>query len=206
MQITWLGLSSFEIKASTGGGDVRIVLDPYQPTVGLKLSRALEAEIVYVSHDGEDANNVAAVGGSPFVIEFPGEYETNGVFAFVTAIDEGRVVRFDIEGMSIVHLGNLSRKLKEDELDRLGQVDVLMLPVGGGRVLTPKVAQEVLASIEPRVVIPMTYHLDGVKEKLEPVHTFTKALGAARQESLPKYKVTRKDLPEDDMLVMTLTK
>ncbi|MBI4598893.1 MBL fold metallo-hydrolase [Candidatus Uhrbacteria bacterium] len=210
MQIVWHGLSCFEVTSKTPDGDVTLVLDPYAPETGLKLPRSLSADLVAATHGGEDAHHVEAVEGEPFLIDMPGEFEAKGVFVFGihAPLQKGsrdhRIFCVEQEGLRLVHLGALDRPLTDEELQQLGQVDILMVPVGGGRVLSPKAASEVISQVEPRVVIPMSHQLPGLKEEAAGVESFCKELGVCRREEGTKYKVTRRDLPEEDMLVMTL--
>ena len=216
MQILWHGLSCFEITTSTVDGEVTVVTDPYGNETGLRFPRTLEANVILVSHDEEDANNLSAVSGSPKVIDMPGEFEVRNVFLFGVDAPLKREVkgkrisncmfRIETEGMHVAHLGALDRALTDVELQELENIDILMIPVGGGKVLSPKLAAEVIAQIEPRVVIPMTYNLPNLKEELATVDQFCKELGACKREDMNKYKVSRKDLPEDDMLIVTLNR
>ncbi len=215
MQISWHGLSCFEIKTTTPSGEVTLVVDPYDNATGLRFPRTLEAQVLAMSHDHEDANNRSAVAGNPFVIARPGEYEVKGVFVYATLLAPdpkdakaapSMIFRFESEGMHIGHLGALNRELTTEELQALENIDILMIPVGGGRVLTPKLASEVISQIEPRVIIPMTHGIANLKESFSTEADFCKALGTCRREETNKYKVTRKDLPEDDMLVVALAR
>ncbi len=207
MTITWHGFSCFEIETKTSQGDVRIVIDPYDNATGLRFPRTLTAEVLLVSHDEQDANNTSAVLGNPYLINLQGEFEVKDVFVFGVPLNKGNLgFRIEAEGMRLAHLGALNRALTDEELQALENVDVLMVPVGGGRVLTPATAPEVIAQIEPRVVIPMTHGIEGVKEKLAGVDEFCKSLGACKREEMNKFKFTRKDLPEEDMIIMSLTR
>ncbi|HLD21179.1 MAG TPA: MBL fold metallo-hydrolase [Patescibacteria group bacterium] len=216
MQISWNGFSSFEIITKTSSGDVRLVTDPYQNSTGLRFPRTLEAEILLESHDEEDANNREAVVGSPYIIDLPGEFEVRSVFVFgVSAVlkreEKGRKIqnllfRIETEGMRLAHLGALDRPLTDEELQKLENIDILMIPVGGGRYMDPSIASEVISQIEPRVVIPMTHALPSMKEPLSSIDDFCKAFGTCRREDMNKYKVTRKDLPEEDMVIISLTR
>lgn len=215
MYISWFGLSCFEIGASTSSGEARLVSDPYDGDTGLKAPRALEAEIVTISRNEKDANSVAVVGGSPFIIRIPGEYEVREIFVFgipapLATTRKGSanhvIYRFEMEQMRIAHLGAIDRPLTNQELESLENIDILILPVGGGRVLNPQQAVEVIEQVEPRVVIPMFYGLPGLKEELGDVESFCSALGTCRRETTSKFKITKKDLPEDDMLIMVLSK
>src|SRR3989338_1831179 len=214
MFITWHGLSCFEIVAKTSKGEVTIVIDPYGNETGLRFPRALEAQLVLSSHNEEDANNTTAVAGHPFVVNAPGEFEVKDVFVYSisapTKGDEKRksndnlIFRVEVEETRLAHLGALDRPLTNDELSQLENIDILMIPVGGGRVMSPKVAVEVLAEIEPRIIIPMMHAIENVKEKLAGIDDFCKALGACKRENTAKYKVSRKDLPEEDMMMVVL--
>ncbi len=183
-----------------------MVTDPYDNETGLRFPRSLEADIVCVSHAEGDANNLSAVGGDPFVVAMPGEYEVKDVFVYASQVGETCVFRIESEGLHIAHLGSLNRELTDKELEQLGTIDILMIPVGGGRVLSPKLASVVIAQIEPRVVIPMTHSIANMKEKFATADDFCKALGTCRRETSNKYKVSRKDLPEEDMMIMELTR
>jgi L-ascorbate metabolism protein UlaG (beta-lactamase superfamily) len=207
MNITWHGLSCFEIEAKTAQGDVRIVADPYENTTGLRFPRTLEAEILLVSHNETDANNTSSVLGRPYLINLPGEYEVRDVFVFGIPLNKGNIAYcIEAEGMRLAHLGALNRALTDDELQKLGNVDVLMVPVGGGRVLSPSTASDVIGQIEPRIVIPMMHAVDGVKEKLSGIEEFCKALGTCKREDMNKLKITAKELPEEEMKIVSLTR
>ncbi|MFA6131901.1 MAG: MBL fold metallo-hydrolase [Patescibacteria group bacterium] len=211
MNISWHGLSSFEITTKTPAGEVTLVTDPYVNETGLRFPRTLTADLVAVSHDEADANNTEAIQGKPFVVNTPGEYEVKGVFVYSISaplaekgMEDHRIFRFEIEGVHLAHLGALNRVLTDDELAELKNIDILMIPAGGGRVLSPKLASEVIEQLEPRVVIPMTHSVEGLKENLGTADAFCKALGVCQRETTNKYKVTKRDLPEEDMLIMTL--
>jgi L-ascorbate metabolism protein UlaG (beta-lactamase superfamily) len=171
----------------------------------------MEADLVVASHEGADSGNIEAIQGKPFVIDMPGEYEVKGIFVYsipAPLAEKGmaahRIFRFEIEGMHLAHLGALNRSLTDAELAELKNIDILMVPVGGERVLTPKLASEVIEQLEPSVVIPMTYSIEGLKEKLGAVGAFCKVLGVCQRETVNKYKVSKRDLPDEDMLVVTL--
>ena len=207
MQFTWHGLSCFEIVAKTAQGEITLVTDPYGNETGLR-TRALEAQIVTMSHDAEDANNKTVVAGAPFLIDKPGEYEVKGVFVYATsapiASGEHLLTRIETEGMSVGHLGAIDRELTDQELEAMRGVDVLLIPVGGGRVLDAKRAAAVMQQIEPRIVIPMTYAIPTLKETLGSLEDFYKAVGSCRKEESNKYKIAKKDLPEEELVCVTL--
>lgn len=214
MQITWNGLGSFTIVSKPLDGDVTLVTDPYDNATGLRFPRTLSAAIVVSSHKGDEAGNVSAVSGEqnkkPFAIDHPGEYEVKGVFIKGIQADkkdgtEHTIYRIGTEGMQIAFLGALDRPLKDDEIQALGNIDVLVVPVGGGAVLGKDDANEVVSQIEPRLVVPSHFNVKGLKLKREDVEGFCKEL-ACPTEEMNKLKVTKSSLPQEDINIAVLSK
>ncbi|MDD5738519.1 MAG: MBL fold metallo-hydrolase [Candidatus Pacebacteria bacterium] len=210
MNIVWHGQSFFEIGVKNRKeGEVKIVIDPFEADfVGLKFPKT-EADIVLISHNHKDHSNYRAVGGSPFIIDAPGEYEVKDVFiksvlAFhdnVNGKERGSVIMFTIqaEGMKVGFLSDLGQKeLTSQQVDDLGDVDILLIPVGGTYTIGAKDAAEIINQIEPGIVIPMHYKIPGLKIELEDVSKFLKEMGSESIEPLPKAKITQKDLPGED--------
>lgn len=214
MTITWLGHSCFKIQDK----EVTVVTDPYDSSVGFKLPR-LSADIVTISHDHYDHNNIDGVhgiGGEPFLISGPGEYEVKGVFVYGIPFwhdksqgkerGENIVYRIEMEGISVAHLGDLGHTLSEEQTSKLDGVDILLIPVGGKYTIGAREATEVINEIEPRIVIPMHYKIHGLKLDIDPVDKFLKEMGASKAEKLPKLKISKKDLPQEETKVILLEK
>ncbi len=215
MTITWLGHSCFKIQDK----EVTIVTDPYDSSVGFKLPR-LSADIVTVSHNHYDHNNTAAVRGTsekgPFIISSPGEYEIKGVFVYGIPSwhdkNEGRergeniICRIEIDGISVAHLGDLGHTLDEEQITKLEGVDILLIPVGGVYTVGAREAVEIINQIEPRIVIPMHYKIPGLKLDIDPVDKFLKEMGAGKAEKLSKLKISKKDLPKEEIKVILFEK
>jgi L-ascorbate metabolism protein UlaG (beta-lactamase superfamily) len=212
MYITWLGQSCFKLQDKIGSDSVMLVTDPYDDKIGLKMPH-FEADIVTISHDHYDHNNVGAIRGNPLVINTAGEYETKGVFiegveAWHDSQDgkeRGQTIiyRIEMEGMSITHLGDLGHILDTKQLEKLEGTDILLIPVGGKYTINAAKAVEVISQIEPRIVIPMHYKVTGLKIDLDGVDKFIKELGIKpRQEE--KLKISKKDLPQEDMELVIL--
>ncbi|MFZ5364402.1 MAG: MBL fold metallo-hydrolase [Patescibacteria group bacterium] len=214
MTITWLGQSCFKIQI----GDVTLVTDPYNSEVGFKLPR-LTADIVTVSHDHFDHNNtegVSGINGAPFVITSPGEYEVKGVFVYGNLFwhdkSEGAergsniVYCIEAEGISLAHLGDLGHTLSDEQIEKLDGIDILFVPVGGKWTLGASEAVKIINAIEPRIVIPMHYKIPGLKVDVETVDKFLKEMGASKAEKLPKLKISKKDLPQEETKVIVLEK
>jgi len=215
MTINFLGISLFEIIAKTESKNlVQIVIDPFNEKLGLKVPR-LKAQVLLVSHPHEDHANVKAVGGSPFLIEGPGEYETHEIFikgipAFHDN-QEGKnrglvtIYKIEAEGMNVCHLSDFGQKeLTSEQLEKIGEVDILMIPVGGNYTIGPKEAATIVSQVEPKVVIPMHYKLPGLKLDIEGVDKFLKIMGQEAVAIEPKLKVSLKDLPQEETKIVVL--
>jgi L-ascorbate metabolism protein UlaG (beta-lactamase superfamily) len=212
MYITWLGHSSFKLQDKISSDGITLVTDPFDDKLGIKMPK-IEADIVTISHDHEDHNNKSAIKGNPFVIHCAGEYEVKNVAIEGVEVphddkdgkERGKVIayRIDMDDISIAHLSDLGGPLNPKQLETLGNVDVLLVPVGGKFTLDAKKAVEVVSQIEPRIVIPMHYAVPGLKLDLDPVEKFIKELGVKpRMED--KLKVIKKDLPTEDMELVIL--
>ncbi|MBI4771344.1 MAG: MBL fold metallo-hydrolase [Chloroflexi bacterium] len=184
MEITWYGLSCFRL---TERGLATVVTDPFDESIGLKLPR-LKADIVTVSHDAPGHNNLKAVKGEFKALTGPGEYEIGGVFitGISTARKGGQAARngytntlyvCDYGGLSVAHLGDLDHVPGQPEVERLGPVDVALVPVGGGGGLSASQAAEVISLIEPSLVVPMHYKTDASLLKLDALARFLREMG-----------------------------
>lgn len=188
-----------------------VVTDPYAGESGLRFPRTLEPEVLVLSHQDKKRFNVEGVLGQPFVINEPGEYEIADFFVRgiqdpeVEKETQGSIIyRFNAEEMCAAFLGQLNRQLTNYELEQLGEIDILFVPVGGGPVLDAKGAAGVIKAVDPRVVIPIYFKTPGVKEKLNDIEPFCKELGVCVRENTSKLKILKKDLPAEDMMIYVL--
>jgi len=183
MDIFYLGHSSFKIK----GRSAVVITDPFDPAiVGQKFSKT-EADIVTVSHQHPDHNKTDLVLKSKMVISEAGEYEVMGVSVIGIQVDhdskEGKekgknnIYILEIDGVRIAHLGDLGHKLNDKIVEQMGDVDILMIPVGGTYTIGPREACEIVKEFEPPYVLPMHFGSDGKDEKLLPVEDFLKECG-----------------------------
>lgn len=210
MQIFWHGFTCIRIEATYKDTQSTLVTDPYESNRGLRFPRTLKPEIVALSKKAEDDFKLDAFQSEPFVISTPGEFEVQGIFVYAiptTKKDEkdyGRIMyRFEAEDISVGFIGEMHRALDEEEIERLGNIDILLLPVGGGDYMTPKQASETIQLVEPRMVIPLAHHVKGVKEKLGTADSFCKELVCTREDA-NKLKIKKKDLPADELVVTVL--
>jgi L-ascorbate metabolism protein UlaG (beta-lactamase superfamily) len=203
MHISWLGTSAIKIQTKPLNDDVIVVIDPYKPAKGA-FPRSLAPHIGLYTRGTDES---ITLSGDPFTLSTPGECETKGVL--VTAIqghDAGQVFyRIDSEYLSVAHLGNASRELTDKQLEILGDIDVLIVPVGGDGCYNPEQAVKAVNAVEPRIVIPMFYQSDN-DPSAKPVSDFLKEFGAKDVVEEAKTIIKKKDLPQDDTRVIVLTK
>ncbi len=214
MDIYWYGHSCFKLK----GKNATVILDPFDPDfTGLKLPKDLSADVVLTSHDHKDHNFVSAVtkvdGSLPPVFSRPGEYEVSG--AVITGInsfhdnadgaEKGKNTIFHLlfDNLDIVHLGDLGQsKLTEEQVAEIGQTDILLIPVGSIYTIDVKSASEIISQLEPKIIIPMHFQIEGLKFELEGVENFLKEMGAENVVPQPKLSITKEKLPEEPQVIL----
>ena len=200
MEITWLGHSCFKIR----GKQATVITDPFSPGNGYSLGK-LSANIVTVSHDHAGHSNAAGVSGGPRVISRPGEYEISGVLVIgiptfhdaSKGAERGKntIYVLETEEMSICHLGDLGYPLSDSQIEEIGKVDVLMIPVGGVTTITAAAAAAMVRQMEPKIVLPMHYKTSMFQGELEPVDNFLKEMGVISSTPQAKLNVNKNNLP-----------
>ena len=215
MNITWKGQSCFQITSSQGkDGHVNIVIDPFDEETGLRVPK-LEADLLLVTHQHKDHNNVKAVSGNPFLIEGPGEYEVKEVF--IQGIQsfhdssQGKergsntIYVMETEDIRICHLGDLGQKeLTPEQVEQIGDIDILMIPVGGNFTIESKEAVKIMSQIEPSIIIPMHYAIPKLKMKLNGLDKFLKTMGVKKLDTLPKLSIKKKDISPEEAKIVVL--
>ena len=209
MEINWHGLSCFRL---TERGLATVVTDPYDhKTVGFEPLK-LRGEIVTVSHDAPGHNFVTSVKGHSRVITGPGEFEIGGVF--ITGVQTNKTSKssteelrntlyvFDYDGVTVAHLGDVQRVPSQTEIENLGGVNVVLVPVGGGGGLNSAKAAEIVSLLEPGFVIPMHYKVPESSLELDPLDRFIKEMGVGTVEPIPSLKVTRSTVPSEARIVV----
>lgn len=216
MEITYLGHSCFKLKNKEG---LVIYMDPFKSEmVGLPLPKDV-ADVITVSHDHEDHSAVNVITGpvnreGVFLINRVGEYEIAGVQFTATSTfhdknngaDRGKnlVISIVADGLHIVHLGDLGAKLTDSQVEKLGSVDILMIPVGGKFTLDAEEAMDLIKEVQPSYVIPM--HYKTVESKIEEIAKLDVFLEknkyALAGESVHKIKVDENSLPDDTQILL----
>lgn len=206
MDMTWLGHACFRMRGREG----IVLTDPPDPKSGHAIPRT-EATLVTMSHEHAGHASLRSVAGEPVVLRGPGEYEVHEVL--VTGLgsfhDEekgavrGRNTVFAIrlDDLVICHLGDLGHALAAADIEKLGDVDIALVPISGSDVnLSAARAAEVVQQLEPKVVVPMSYDPDD-KKKDTPYMRLLHELGVKDLEVVAKLSVTRSTLPDNLQVV-----
>jgi L-ascorbate metabolism protein UlaG (beta-lactamase superfamily) len=184
MEITFVGLSCVRLR----GRDVQVVIDPIPPGSAPGLPK-LTPDIVVRTEGDTDFAALRRVEGRPQQISGPGEYELGGVRVFGMPTGEVTVMRVEVDDVRVAAIGRLRRALSEDEIESLGHVDVLVVPVGDVDSLNAAEAAKLVAAVEPAVVVPVRYAVAGLPGEFEPVDRFAKEMGLAEGAWAPQPKL-----------------
>lgn len=213
MIITWYGQACFKIQS----GDKALLLDPFDKSIGLA-PPSIQADILLISHGHPDHNNTGAIRGEYFLIDSPGEYEVkgikiNGIPSFHDNEQGAKrglnaMYFIQIESMRILHMGDFGEdKLEDRQLERLEQVDILMIPVGGFSTINAKTAASIINQIEPKVVIPMHYKIPRLTIlELDGVDKFIEEFGGEDVVPQDKLVIKQKDFGEEEKAKLALLK
>ncbi len=205
MEITWYGRACFRLK----GREATVITDPCPPSTGFVAGKH-DVQLLTLSHAHPDHTYTRSITAG-LTLTRPGEYESANVL--VTGVrtfhdgsrgaerGENVVFSIEIDGVHIAHLGDLGHLLTEEQLSELGPVDVLLVPAGGVFVLPPAEAAEVVSQVNPKMVIPMHFQVDGGSTDLATVDGFLHEM-AAEPIRQPKAQVTPSSLPDETQLVL----
>ena len=206
--LTWYGQSMFTLEADGGPA---ILLDPTS-SVGYAGSPLDGIDVVTVSHEHSDHNEVTLATGSPIVLRGLAESEWAEVDETIEGVhlrslgtyhddsqgsERGKNGVFIIEahGLRVVHLGDLGHLLSPEQVGAIGSVDVLMVPVGGFYTIDAAAATEVMQQLEPRLVVPMHYKMPETRSFMKPVDDFLKGKTVERRSG-NQITLSRQTLPQ----------
>ena len=215
MQIQYFGLSSFKISTK----EATVITDPFHKDSGLTAPRGAADILILADKNDKKYSAISGISGTPFLMDTPGEYDLKGVTVAGIPLkqEEKNVSVFlieseDIRVLNLTHIKDWN--MKEEEIEALGEIDILILPVGGNTVLSASQASKVVNEIEPKIVIPSHYKMSarggsasGGKETLifdlDAVEKFIKEMGG-KTETMEKLTVKKKDLLEEGTKVIIL--
>jgi L-ascorbate metabolism protein UlaG (beta-lactamase superfamily) len=210
MIIKWLGHSCFLIISQEG---LKVITDPYVVGGGINYSPINEAaDIVLMSHNHADHNNISAVRGSPETIKGNGIKSAKGIqfrgIATYHDTSQGRqrgpntVFCFSLDGMNLCHLGDLGHVLTREQIEQIGAVDILFIPVGGIYTIDAANASQVCEQLKPKVVIPMHFKTSKCDYPIATVEDFLKGKRNVRKIDSSKMEFKLEELPASTDIVV----
>lgn len=203
MHISWLGKTCVKLQTKYLDEEVTVIIDAYKPKTG-EFPRSFSPTMALFSKGTDEA---ATFSGDPFIMDTLGEAELKEVMVTAFPSEGGNIVfKINAEQLNIVHLGQLAKKPDLAEMEKLGSIDILIVPVGNGKdYITLEDAAEMVTALEPRIVIPIAYQCD-TDETAKPVTDFIKEMGLKPEITDKKIIVKKKDLPQEDMKLYVLEK
>lgn len=212
MRVKWFGQSAFLITSEEG---TRIITDPYKsgPLRGIRYGKIEEAaDVVTVSHEHVDHNNVAAVRGNPQVVKGVGTFEAKGIgFRGIASFHDSlrapwkrpnTIFCFTVDDIKLCFLGDLGHQPTEEQVAQIGEVDVLFIPVGGRFTIDASGASQTSETLRPRVAIPMHYKTDKLLLPLRRVAPFLEGKTSVRRLDTSEVELKREELPSPTEIVV----
>jgi len=183
MEITWLGHSCFKLK----GKQATLITDPCPPELGYAIGKQT-ANVITLSHHHPGHAFSQGIGGNARVVSGPGEYEISNMLIIGVASfhdnDKGSIrgkntiYLTEIDEVSICHLGKLGHLLNDETIEAIGNVDILLVPVGGNITIDAAQAARLVRTVEPKIVIPMHFKTASMDSEFEPVEKFLTEIGS----------------------------
>jgi len=206
LSVQWLGHACFLVTSSDG---TRVLTDPFDESVGYPVP-AVQADVVSVSHSHFDHSSVSVVKGSPEVVRNAGESNAAGIsFLGVSSYhDDARggkrgqnvIFVWEMDGMRLAHLGDLGHVLTDDQVAKMGKVDILFIPVGGSFTIDAKQATKTVEQLSPKLVFPMHYKTDAINFPIADVDEFL--AGKDNVEGIKSNSLVVRELPEQTKIVV----
>jgi L-ascorbate metabolism protein UlaG (beta-lactamase superfamily) len=197
-------LSSFKITTK----EATIITDPFHKDSGLTAPRGAADVLMLAEKNNKIYSAVSGISGEHFDITDPGDYDLKGVSVsgFPLKQEDKYITIYIIESedMRILNLTHIKDwNMKEDEIEALGEIDILILPVGGNTVMSASQAAKVVNELEPKIVIPSHYKMADLIFDLDGVEKFVKEMGGKKEEA-DKLTIKKKELQEEGMKVIIL--
>lgn len=203
MNITWYGQSCFRIQ----NAQQNVLIDPYSPRQAGLRGPNFNSTITILTNP-EDNKELKKDSKESFLVTSPGEYEISGTFVYGTSFirKDKKLTIYQVEMDSIRFgvLGEINSSLTSEELENLDGIDVLFIPIGGGSMIGPEKAVEIINSIEPRIIIPCCYQIPKINLKLGSLEKFLGEMGAKKAEKLPKLNLRKNDLSSEEAKIIIL--
>ncbi|MBI3978076.1 MAG: MBL fold metallo-hydrolase [Chloroflexi bacterium] len=205
MQLHYYGHAAIRVAAANG---TSVLIDPYKPSSMILYDATFDpADVVAVSHEHSDHNNVEAVPGSPTVVRGPGTHTAHGLtFHLISSFHDrasgaqrgpNTPIVFEVDGLRVAHLGDQGADLTDEDYRQLGPVNVLIAPIGGPPpTLEPSVMWEAARRINPNVMVPIHFKTDRCTLPIAGLETFLAGKEHVQRANGPSATITRDTLPE----------
>lgn len=204
MLVRWLGQSCIRIELKDGS----ILIDPFSPDAGIKPPRIRDTMVLSSHAHPQHSQTPQFCGPEITMIKGPGEYQKNAIMIQgVSAFHDTKngsiyglttLFRLSAEGIHLCHLGGLGQDiLSNEQVAALPEIDVCFIPVGGHAIIDAAQAARIVQQLEPKIVIPIHYRIEGVKETLQSVEPFLKEIGIEAQKA-DRLKIQQKTLPQEE--------
>ena len=207
MRLSWYGENCFKIqtKSKRGEEEVTLVTDIFNKKIGLRPPQG-QMNIVTLSNISYLTKNILKIKSKPFIIDSAGEYSLKGInIEGISSFRDNKegaekgyntIFTIESEGIKICHLGNIGHTLSEQQIEAIGEVDILLIPVGNTSQLSLKQMKEITGQLEPGIIIPMNYKIKGLKEKLNDCTEFCNEFGNAKEKGETKLTIKEKDVKD----------
>lgn len=188
MKISWCGETCFEISCSSSDKEGVLI------SIDEKGDKKSKADIVLKTHEFNSPNSKK---DGQFIVSSFGEYESKEVFvqavpSFNLEKKKNIIFLIEAEGIRVCHLGLFGESdLSEEQLEAIGRVDILLVPIDGDKTINFKEAERIIAKIEPKIVIPMAF------KKKEALNTFLKAMGEKEIAPQEKLSINKKNISSE---------
>ena len=206
MQIQYFGLSSFKISTK----DRTLIIDPFSKESGLTPPRGSADLVILSEPENELYSYTQSISGEPFVIDGPGEYDVKEhAISGIPFQDKAtkRVITaylIEAEGIRMLYLAHIKKlNIGQDELEDLGDIDILFVPVGGEEVFDFDDAAKAVNLIGPKIVIPTHYKIPGLKVEAESEEKFLKEM-CNKFEKMDKLSIKKKELSQENTQIIIL--
>lgn len=203
-RIHYYGQSAFRLLGDDG---VSIVIDPYTTTERIRYQDDFDsADLVMVTHEHGDHNNVDAVPGTYEVVRGPGDHNAAGleIHGIASYHDKQQgaqrgpntIFIFDFDGLRFAHFGDQGVELEEGQFAELQDINVMIAPVGGGPTLEPELIWEMAERIQPNVLIPVHFKTDKIDVPVQPLDDFLQGKSSVRRDAGSEVELRANDLPD----------
>ncbi|MDY6915750.1 MAG: MBL fold metallo-hydrolase [Candidatus Cloacimonadota bacterium] len=206
--IQWFGHSMWKIWDNKRS----IIIDPFDD-IGYKIPEDLTADILLVTHTHHDHSNISVVKGNPKLIAIDGKYYVHGIpvetFSVWHDEEKGKklgqnlLIKFQLAGKNFLHCGDLGHRLDQKMIEKLGNIDLLFIPVGGKYTIDAKIAKDICHQLQPNLIFPMHYNTKKLNYKLDDVDVFLKHFKNIEYVKGKKIKITEEFFKTQKVVVFS---